>query len=282
MIRIVTDSTAGLSPEMAQQYGIAVVPQVVIFGDEQFLELQELSAADFMARLQAARILPKTAAPSPGAFEAVYRPWVEAGDAILSIHPSADISGTMRGATTAAASFPGADLRLLDTRTIAGPLGRLVLLAAAMAAEGRQVDEIWQRLNDLAPRARIYFLVDTLDYLQRGGRIGGAAALVGSLLQVKPILGLSDGRVVVVERQRTHSRALNRLKELVITAAARGEAAYLSVMDAGRPVLAQTLADELQAALDAPDVFSADLVPAIVTHTGPGALGVGFFLAEAP
>lgn len=282
MIRIVTDSTAGLSPEVARHYGIAVVPQVVIFGDEQFLELEELSADDFMARLQNSRALPQTAAPSPGAFEAVYRPWIEAGDAILSIHPSADISGTIRGATTAAASFSGADIRILDTRTIAGPLGRLVVLAAEMAAAGHAAGEIWERLKELAPRARIYFLVDTLEFLQRGGRIGGAAALMGSLLQVKPILGLRDGRVVAVERQRTHARALNRLKEMVIAEAARAEAAYLSVMDAGRPLLAQTLADELQTALDAPDVFTTDLVPAIVTHTGPGAIGVGFFVPPTP
>jgi DegV family protein with EDD domain len=280
MIRIVTDSTAGLPAELAAQHGIAVVPQVIIFGEEQFLEMEELSGDAFMTRLQTTRILPKTAAPSPGAFETVYRPWAEAGDTILSLHPSADISGTVRGATAAAAAFPGTDIRILDTRTIAGPLGRLTLLAAEMAAEGRAADEIWGRLNALAPRARIYFLVDTLEYLQRGGRIGGAAALVGSVLQIKPILGLHEGKVVVIERQRTHSRALSRLKELVIAAAARGEAAYLAVMDAGRPLLAQTLADELQTALDAPDVFSADLVPAIVTHTGPGALGVGFFVPE--
>lgn len=280
MIRIVTDSTAGLPVEVAKQHDIAVVSQVIIFGEEQFLEVEELSADAFMARLQTSRILPKTAAPSPEAFETVYRPWVEAGDAILSIHPSSDISGTVRGASIAAASFPNADIRILDTRTIAGPLARLALLAAGMAAAGRSADAIWKRLNKLAPCARIYFLVDTLEYLQRGGRIGGAAALLGSVLQVKPILGLRDGQVVVIERQRTHSRALNRLIELVKTEAARGEAAYPSVMDAGRPVLAQTLADELQSTLDAPDVFSTDLVPAIVTHTGPGALGVGFFVPE--
>lgn len=281
MVRIVTDSTAGLPVEIAQQYGIAVAPQVIIFGEEQFLEQEELSADDFMARLQSSRILPKTAAPSPGAFEAIYRPWVDAGDAILSIHPSTEISGTVRGAAAAAASFPRADIRILDTRTIAGPLGQLALLAAGMATEGQSADAIWERVKALAPRARIYFLVDSLEYLQRGGRIGGAAALLGGVLRVKPILGLRNGRVEVIDRQRTHSRALARLKEMVIAEAASGEAAFLSVMDAGRPVLAQTLADELQTALDAPDVFSTDLVPAIVTHTGPGALGVGFFVAES-
>ncbi len=281
MIRIVTDTTAGLPVDLAEQFGIVVVPQIIIFDDEQFLELEELSPDAFMSRLQASRTLPKTAAPSPGAFEAIYRPWVEAGDTILSIHPSTDISGTVRGAMAAAASFPGADIRILDTRTIAGPLARLVLLAARMAANRHDADSVWACLTTLAPRARIYFLVDTLEYLQRGGRIGGAAALLGSVLQFKPILGLSDGRVVAVERQRTHHRALARLKELVLAEAARGEAAYLSVMDAGRPVLAQAVADELQTAIDAPDVLSSDLVPAIVTHTGPGALGVGFFVPGA-
>ncbi len=281
MIRIVTDTTSGISRDLAALHGVAVVPQVVIFGQEQYLELEELSADDFMTKLRAAPELPKTAAPSPGAFESLYRPWVEAGDTILSIHPSSDVSGTVRGATIAAEAFPGADIRVLDTRTIAGPLARLVLVAARMAQEGASADAVWSRLLALAPRARIYFLVDTLEYLQKGGRIGGAAAFLGGLLQMKPILGLHDGRVAPIERQRTHHRALARLKELVLLEATRDDNAYLSVMHAGRPDLAQQLADELQAALNAPDVLITDLAPAIVTHAGPGALGVGFFREEA-
>lgn len=280
MVRIIADTTAGIPPDLARRHHIPVVPQIIIFGEQEYLELDELSGDEFMDKLVSSKELPKTAAPAPGAFEAVYRPYVQAGDAIISIHPSAEISGTVRGAGVAAQSFPGADIRILDTRTIAGPLARMVLMAATWAEAGADVDTIWARLQALVPRHRIYFLVDTLEYLQKGGRIGGASALLGSVLQIKPILGLADGRVVAVERQRTHKRALARLKEMVIAEAARGEAAQLSVMHAGRRELAENLAAALQSALDAPDVLITDLVPAIVTHAGPGALAAGFFIPE--
>lgn len=280
MIRIVTDTTSGLPASLAARHGIPVVPQVIVFAEKEYLELVELGGEEFMNKLRASKELPKTAAPAPDAFEAVYRPFVEAGDTILSIHPSAEVSGTVRGATVAAQAFPGADIRILDTRTIGGPLARMVLLAANWLADGCDADTIWARLLALMPRHRLYFLVDTLEYLQKGGRIGGAAALLGSVLQVKPILGLVDGRVEAIERQRTHRRALDRLKQLVTEQAARGEAAQLSVMHAGAPDLARLVADDLATALATSDVFITDLVPAIVTHVGPGALAVGFFTQE--
>ncbi|RME81879.1 MAG: DegV family protein [Caldilineae bacterium] len=280
MIRVVTDTTAGLPPDLAARHQIPVVPQVIIFDGEEFLELEELSHEEFMTRLVASKNLPKTAAPAPSAFEAVYRPFVEAGDTIISIHPSTEISGTVRGATVAAQSFPGADIRILDTRTIAGPLARMVLTAAQWAEAGKSADEIMAGLHQMIKRQRIYFLVETLEYLQKGGRIGGAQALVGTLLQMKPILTLRDGRVEPVERQRTFKKALARLKELVIAEAAPGADAQLTIMHAASPDIAQALADDLKTALDAPEVMMMNLVPAIVTHAGPGALAVGFFARE--
>lgn len=281
MIRIVTDTLAGLPQDLTEQYNIPVVPQVIIFGEEQFLEMEELSVSDFMRKLKTSKELPKTAAPSITDMEEAYRPFAEAGDTILSIHPSAELSGTVRSATVTAQSFPEADIRVLDTRTIGAPMGRMVMLAAQWIEAGLDADAIIARLQALIPRQRLYFLVDTLEYLQKGGRIGGAAAFVGTLLQMKPILALVDGRVEPVERQRTHRRALARLKELVLAESARGEAAQLNVMHADCLEMAEALAADLQQALDAPDVFIMDLVPAIVTHAGPGTLAVGFFTPEA-
>lgn len=281
MIRIVTDTTSGVPEHLCRRYDISVIPQVIIFGEEQFLEMEEMDHAAFMARLTSNKTLPKTAAPAPEAFARVYRPFVEAGDTIFSIHPSTDVSGTVRGATVASEDFAGADIRILDTRSIAGPLARLVLFAAQAAEQGQDADRIMADLQRLMTRTRIYFLVDTLEYLVRGGRIGGAAGLVGGLLQVKPILVFQNGRVETFERQRTHKRALERLKELVVTEAARGEGARLSVMHVERPAQAESLATELQTALGAPDVLIMNMAPAIVTHVGPGALAVGFFTPEA-
>jgi DegV family protein with EDD domain len=277
MIHIITDSTSGLPAALAQQYHIPVIPQVILFGDESYLEGVEMDPATFLRRLRAAKELPKTAAPPPGLFVEQFQRLAGPGNTVLCIHPSAELSGTVRSALTAAADFPDSDIRVLDTRTIASPLAALVLLAAQMAEQGESAEAIMARLHALVPRSHLYFLVDTLEYLQKGGRIGGAAALIGSVLQVKPILELRAGRVEPLERERTQRKALARLKELVLARAARGPESHLSVLHAGAPEAAQALATDLGQQLGVTDVMVMDLTPAIVTHAGPGVLGVGFF-----
>ena len=277
MIHIVTDSTSGLPATLAQQFNIPVIPQVIMFGDESFLEGVEMDHATFLRRLRAAKDLPKTAAPPPGLFVEQFQRLAGPGNTVLCIHPSAELSGTVRSAMTAAADFPDADIRVLDTRTIASPLTALVLLAAQMAQQGENADTIVAGLHALIPRSHLYFLVDTLEYLQKGGRIGGAAALIGSVLQVKPILELREGRVEPLERERTQRKALARLKELVLERAPHGPESHLSVLHAGVPEAAQALALDLSRQLGIADVMVMDLTPAIVTHAGPGVLGVGFF-----
>lgn len=280
MIHIITDSTSGLPADLAQRYTIPVIPQVIMFGDESFLEGVEMDHAAFLRRLRAARELPKTAAPPPGLFVEQFHRLARPGDTVFCIHPSAELSGTVRSALTAAADFPDADIRVLDTRTIAGPLAALVLQAAQGAAAGQDAGAIMARLQALIPRSQLYFLVDTLEFLQKGGRIGGAAALIGSVLQVKPILELRDGRVEPLERERTQRKALARLKELVLARAAHGAESHLSIVHAGAPEAAQALAADLGQQLGVADVMIMDLTPAIVTHAGPGVLGAGFFAAD--
>jgi DegV family protein with EDD domain len=163
---------------------------------------------------------------------------------------------------------------------VAGPLASLVLEAHQLAQDGCSADEVEAYVRALAPRARIYFLVDTLTYLQRGGRIGGAAALIGTVIQIKPILGFIDGRVEPVERERTRHRALARLQEMVRAEAAPGPEGRLTVMHAAARDQAAALAADLQRALGGPLPLLMDLVPAVVTYSGPGALAVGFFMPE--
>jgi DegV family protein with EDD domain len=279
MVHIITDTLAGLPAETARRYNIPVIPQVIIFGTDSYLEGVEMDNATFMQRLKTARELPKTAAPPPDLFVKEFQRLVPEGKPILCIHPSAEVSGTVRSATVAARDFPDADIRVIDTRLIASPMATVVTLAAEWAEAGHDADAIEARLGDLTPRCRIYFLVDTLEYLAKGGRIGGAAALLGSILQVKPILTFRDGQVNQFERERTHKRALARLKELVLDQIARGGSGYLSVMHAGVPEQGQALADDLGARLGMTDVPILDVPPAIVTHGGPGILGVGFFVS---
>ncbi|MBN1667198.1 MAG: DegV family protein, partial [Anaerolineales bacterium] len=186
-------------------------------------------------------------------------------------------SGTVRSAIVAAQDFPEADIRVIDTRLIASPLGSLVQLAAQWAEQGLSADEIETRIKGMAAGCRIYFLVATLEYLEKGGRIGGAAALLGSVLQVKPILTLQNGRVEPYEKERTMRRALQRIHVLVDQQAPHSEQAYPSVMHGAAPEQAQELAEAVARILGLAQVPVLPMPPAVVTHAGPGVLGVGFF-----
>lgn len=277
MTRIVADTTCGLEKGIAGQLGIPLISQIINFGEESFREGVDIDHATFMNRLLTGRLLPKTAAPYPGDFIEVFTDLVRGGQSIVCIHPSADVSGTVRSAEIAKADFPGADIRIIDTRSIGGPLASMVLEADRLAKAGASADDVEALVREMIPRARIYFLVDTLEFLQRGGRIGGAQALVGSILQIKPILTFVNGCIEQFEKERTKRRAVARIKELVVSQAAHGEDAHLTVMHAGAPDAAAALAADLKAATGAPDVAIMNLVPAIVTHAGPGVLAAGFF-----
>jgi DegV family protein with EDD domain len=277
-VRIVTDTTAVLPPDYIAAHPVEVVPQVILFGEESFLEDVEITYAEFIRRLKASAQLPKTAAPLPGEVVKAYARQLAEAQTIISIHPSTDMSGTVRSALTAKQdAFPNEDIRVLDARTVAGNLATMVMLAVEWADRHISPDEIMHRLQAMIPRARTYFLVATLEYLQKGGRIGGAAALIGSALQIKPILELKDGHVEAFEKVRTHQRAFERLKELVLEQCPRSPEAHLCVMHADDVDEAQRLAADLKTALGVDRIPIYSLGAAITTHAGPGTLGVGFF-----
>jgi DegV family protein with EDD domain len=277
MVHIITDTTSCLDVEFGRLHHIPIIPQVINFGEESYLEGVEMDTDEFIRRLRACKNLPKTAAPPPELFVREFERLAPTGEPILCIHPSALVSGTVRSATVAAQDFPGADIRIIDTMTVASPLATLVEVAAEMAAEGATAEQIIERLESMIRRCRIYFLVDTMEYLARGGRIGGAAALLGSVLQIKPILTFRNGQVDQFERERTHKRAVNRLKDLVMEQYPHGQNGYLSVMHADAAEEGQALAEELGKMVRQTRVPVAHVPPAIVTHGGPGILGVGFF-----
>ncbi len=278
MTIIVADTTCGLPRDLLAKRGIPTVPQVVIFGEESFHDDKDLDTAAFIQKLKASKTLPKTAAPEPPLYFPIFEEAKEKGESVVVVAPTGKASGTVRSAQTAAQEYPGVDIRVVDSLTISCNLGSLVLLADDMAKAGKSADEIVAKLNEMIPRGRIYFLVDTLEYLAKGGRIGGAKRLVAELLEVKPILQVKDGQVEAFEQQRTKKRALARLVEVVTEQCRGGESAHLCVLQVEAEKEAEALVEELKSKVNVPHIPIYELPPAIVVHAGPRAMGVGFFI----
>ncbi len=277
MTIIVADTTCGLPRDLLTQRGIPLIPQIVIFGEETFQDDKNLDTAAFLQKLKASKELPKTSAPEPPQYYPVFEEAKESGESVIVVAPTGKASGTVRSAQTAALEFPDVDIRVVDTQTISCNLGSLVLLADDMAKAGESADEIVAKLNEMIPRGRIYFLVDTLEYLAKGGRIGGAKRLLAELLEIKPILQVKNGQVEAFEQQRTKKRALARLVEVAAEECKGGESAHLSVIQVEAEKEAEALAAELKSRVDVADIPIYELPPAIVVHAGPRAMGVGFF-----
>ena len=280
MVRIITDTTTGLPRDVTLALGIPVLPQIVIFGEQSYRDDTELDTAAFLQKLKASPSLPKTAAPPPAFYTPIYQQLVAEGNPVIVVAPSAKVSGTVRSAEVAAQDFPAADIRVVDTQVIAGNFATLVLLADQLAKAGVTSDQIISRLNEWIPRQRTYFLVDTLEYLQKGGRIGGAKALLGELIQIKPVLSITNGQAEAYEQQRTRKRSLARLEEIVAEQCPKSPEAHLSVIQVAAEDEATELAECLKKSMNMTEIPIYQLPPAIVVHGGPGTMGVGFFVGS--
>lgn len=271
-VRIVTDSSCDLTDEEVAAHDIEVVPLSIRFGSDEYEDRSELSVESFYEKLAASSVLPETAAPAPGKFEAAFRRQQEAGaDAVVCINLSSDLSATMQSAQNAAkAAEGGLDVRVVDSHSITSGLGTQVLLAAQAGASGASADEVVALVDDLARRTHVFGALDTLDNLKKGGRIGGAQALLGSLLSIKPILDLSTGKVEEAGKARTRKRALEVLRDKVAEA---GTIEHLCVTHGLAPEVDQML--DLLAPLCARDQIRVGHIgPVIGTHGGPRVMGV--------
>ncbi len=277
MTIIVADTLSGLPLEFTKKLGISMLPQQIIFGEQTYQDDVELSSSEFLIKLRASSILPKTAAPLHTQYFPIFSRAASTAETVLVIAPTSKMSGTVRSAETAKQDFPQADIRIIDTQTIAGCLGSLVLKAQSMQANGKSADEIEAAIRALALRARTYFVVDTLEYLQKGGRIGTARALLGELLQVKPILQLKDGSAAPYEQERTKRKAIARLVNLSCEQIAKSPEPLVCVMHSDAEAEAQAITTELSSRLNIPEIPIFLLPPAIIVHAGPKALAIGFF-----
>jgi DegV family protein with EDD domain len=278
MTIIIADTTCSLPRDVLKMRGIPLIPQVVMFGEQSYHDDNELDTATFLQKLKASTTLPKTAAPEPTLYYPFFEVAKKKGESVIVVAPSGKVSGTVRSAETAAQEFAGLDVRVVDTQTVSCNLGSLVLLADDMAKAGKSADEIVAKLNDMIPRGRIYFLVATLEYLAKGGRIGGAKKLLAELLEIKPILTIRAGQVEPFEQQRTHKRALVRLEEVVREQCPKSPEARLAVMQVEAEAEARLMAASLKSWWGGGEVSIYELPPAIVTHGGPKTMGVGFFV----
>jgi len=277
MIKIIADTLSCLSIEKAKELGVDFIPQIIEFGEQAFRDDTEIDSTTFLKKLRSSSTLPKTAAPPPAMYEPLYRKYSQEGHTVLVICPSAQVSGTVRSAEVAAKEFPNADIRVIDTKSIGAGLGTLVQAAVAWANQGLDADIVEKMVLDMAAREKLYFVVDTLEYLQRGGRIGKAQALFGSLLQVKPILAFRDGHIEPVESQRTKRRAMARIMELVLSDCPKGVNSHIGLMQGDAMEDALALAEDFKQNLGISNIPIFFLPPAILVHAGPGAIGISYF-----
>ena len=273
-VRIVTDSACDIPAAQAGEHGIEVVPLTIRFGDEEFTDGVTLSIEEFYRRLASSPTLPETSAPSVGAFEEAFRRHADKGaDAIVCINLSSGLSATMQSAQNAAKALEGdTDVRVIDSRSLTSGLGSQVLAAARAAADGASVDDVVALVEDMVPRTHVFGALDTLDNLKKGGRIGGAQALLGTLLSIKPILDVSSGTVEEASKQRTRKKSLLWLRDKVFEQPA---VENLAVMHGQAPDIDEFL--DLLAPRYSRDAITVGLIgPTIGTHGGPRVMGVTF------
>jgi len=270
-VRIVTDSSADLPADLVQQHGITVLPCYVVVDDQTFKDGVEINADDFYRRLQVDGRTPTTAQPTVADFQEVYRDLAGQGDQVLSIHVSGKLSGTLNSAEQAKASLDGAEIELIDSQLASIPLGLAVLDAAVTASVGGSLQEVAEKVRQGLGLHHGLFALDTLEYLQKGGRIGKASAFLGSILHVKPILKLQDGEAHPVERPRNRERAMRRLVEL---ASELAPVRRLAVIYSTDPDRMATLKQDLTELLPADQIIEARFGSTLGTYIGPDALGV--------
>ncbi|MFC4453195.1 DegV family protein [Deinococcus sonorensis] len=280
MINIVTDSTSDLTLEEQHQYGIVSVPLYVLFGGQMYKDGLEITPADLFKGLREGKKTPSTSQPSPAEFAAAYEQALQSADEVLSLHISGQLSGTVGSARLAAQDF-GGRVTVMDTHTVAMGLGMQAIRAQQRAAEGRPMAEIVSELERLQRHAHIRFTVETLDFLRMNGRIGGAAALLGGLLNIKPILAVQGGRVEAAGRVRGAKKALSEISQYArdyIRQHGRTRISFICT-DGG-----ETTLEELRASLqgqDFEDFGNHKFGAVIATHAGPGTYGLALEPVQA-
>ena len=276
-VAIVTDSTADLPAQLVKTRGITVVPLTLNFEGRSLLDGVEIRPSEFYRKLPNATTHPTTSQPSPGRFAEAYAELLNDHSDVVSIHISEKLSGTYASAVQGAEMVDASRVHVIDSQLVSMSLGLLTLAATEIASQGAAASAIVQRVMDMREQVQTYFSVATLEFLRRGGRIGRASAMLGSVLQVKPVLCIRDGLVTPLERVRTFDRALSRVVELT-REVDRGKGLCVIVGHADAESDAERVARELEPFAET--LMIQPLGPVVGAHAGPGVVGVGCYSAD--
>ena len=276
-IAVLTDSTADIPAELTAQFGIHVVPQTLILGDRTWRDGIDIDPATFYRLLGASTAFPSTSQPSIATFMALFTELSKTANGIVAVLVSQELSGTLNSASTAAANLPQIPIEIIDSRAASMQLGYTALAAARAASQGADLETVADAARQLVGRVHVYFVVDTLEYLHRGGRIGAATRLVGSALNLKPILEIRDGMVFPVTRVRTRRKALDQVRELIRGRLRGNDRVHMAVLHVAAPEEAVAFEAELREEFHPAELIQAECGPVVGAHTGPGTVGVVYY-----
>jgi DegV family protein with EDD domain len=277
IVQVVTESTADIPAGMAARLGITVVPSYVVFGTETYRDGVDLSREQFYAKLATTDVIPTTATPPPGFYEEVYRQLAKETDEIISIHLAARLSGLYNVASMAAASISGARIAVIDSEQVTMGYGWLAVAAAEAARRGETMKQIVTMVEQAKLRSHVLAVLDTLEFVYRGGRVSWSQAMLGTLLRIKPIIEVQAGEVKLVERTRTHAHSLDQLIKLVQRL---GHLDRAIVLHTNAPDRAERLADRLQEITPDWERLIGQAGVTVASHAGPGAVGIACVAAQ--
>ena len=275
-MKIITDSTADLTKELYEQLDIGMVPLTIQLGERKWRDFYDMKPEAYFPILRASTDFPITSQPSPQDFINVYTPFVEKDEPILSIHISSGLSGTYQSACLARANFPDAKIEVVDSHQASLGLALVLRLCAEKVRSGLSFEAVVEHVRGLSKTVETYFSVDSLEYLQRGGRIGRAQAFLGTLMKIKPLLKLVEGNIHPVEKIRTTERLLNRYVEIIEKKASEGFPLSLIVAESDNTDVVTTLVNRLIRVPNVILVQCCTIGGVITSHTGPGVIGITF------
>jgi fatty acid kinase fatty acid binding subunit len=275
-VAIVTDSTAYIPADLVKQYNIQVAPQVLIWGNETLRDGVDILSSEFFTRLKTAKVLPTTSQVNPKTFYDIFKKLGEEDYQILAILLSTQLSKTIDSAKQAIDMLSGAPVEIVDSRTTSMALGFTVLAAARAVESGANLQEAKAVAEEARKNVGVVFAVDTLEFLHRGGRIGGASRFLGTALNLKPILEVTGGRVEAIERVRTRSKSLSRVIEIILERSGGRTPLRLATLHANAPEDAKRLLDEASKLLNPVESIFTEVSPVVANHAGPGTVGLAF------